>query len=59
MHSLVDFCMCPDWGSNVELGHIRTTLQPTELLSRDLNCLGFFSGFTGAGGGTEEGEFLK
>ena len=31
MHSLVDSCMCPDWGSNLQAGRIKTTLSPTEL----------------------------
>ena len=28
---LVDFCMCPDLGSNQQFWYISTTLQPTEL----------------------------
>ena len=26
VHSLVDLCMCPDWGSNLQPCHIRMTL---------------------------------
>ena len=31
IHSLVDFCMCPNWGWNLRPWHIWTSLQPTEL----------------------------
>ena len=31
MHSLVDFCMCPDWGSNPQPWRITMTPLPTEL----------------------------
>ena len=31
MHSWVDYCMCPDQGSNLQPWHIGTTPQPTEL----------------------------
>ena len=27
MHSLVYFCMCPDWGSNLQLWHTGTMLS--------------------------------
>ena len=26
MHSLVDFCMCPDWGSNLQPGPVGMAL---------------------------------
>ena len=32
IHSLVDSCMCPDWGSNLQRWHVWTTLQTTEPL---------------------------
>ena len=33
IHSLVDSCMSPNWGSNPQPWHIRTMLQPAELAS--------------------------
>ena len=43
MHSLVDSCVCPDWGLNLQLQHIRTTLHPTELPSQGFS---FFLSFS-------------
>ena len=34
MHSLVDSCMCPGWGSNPQSWCVRTTLPPPEPLAR-------------------------
>ena len=42
MHSLVDSCTCPDWGSNPQPWCIRTMLKPTELFSQGSERFFFF-----------------
>ena len=39
--SLVDSCMCPNWGSNLQPWLTRMTLQPTELPGQGLILLFF------------------
>ena len=38
MRSVVDSCMCPDQGSNLQPWRIGMVLQPTELTGQGLVC---------------------
>ena len=42
MHSLVDSCVCPDWGSNLQPWQIATTFPSAELPSPGLGILDTF-----------------
>ena len=46
MHSLVDSCVCPDWGSNPQPRHAGMVLWPTELPSQGLILMWSFFGET-------------